>query len=313
MSASFGTLGRFINDLFNDPVSAWDHFKNGTTNDTNEKVAKNTNAINKQIADENLAFQRENLDYQKALQQQVFEREDTSYQRTVEDMRAAGLSPLSMQSTNGAGEVISTGALHNDYQHQGWTAQNNGFAELLPMINSIADSAAQRDAIRAQTRATDAYASAQELDNKFQYANNILDLRRKGLLSSREYYDMTDYLNSRSFRDYYGITNDMTPDERRAAITMRSLGFSNASFASEFDDNIHADKNGSYLYDWHAGNSENSISNDLAKFMLGSSIASGLGDIIKSVNPFPKIDFGSNSNSKSKRGFDFNPYYNGWK
>lgn len=88
------------------------------TNQANKDIARETNAVNKAIADQNLAFQRENLDYQKALQQQLFEREDTSYQRTVSDMRAAGLSPLSMQNTNGAGEVVSTQALNNDYQAQ---------------------------------------------------------------------------------------------------------------------------------------------------------------------------------------------------
>lgn len=88
------------------------------TNQANKDIASETNEVNKAIADQNLAFQRENLDYQKSLQQQLFEREDTSYQRTVSDMRAAGLSPLSMQNTNGAGEVVSTQALNNGYQAQ---------------------------------------------------------------------------------------------------------------------------------------------------------------------------------------------------
>lgn len=87
-------------------------------NEANLGIARDTNATNKAIADENLNFQRENLEYQKALQQQIFEREDTSYQRTKADMLAAGLNPLSMQGTNGAGEAIATQPLNNNFQSQ---------------------------------------------------------------------------------------------------------------------------------------------------------------------------------------------------
>lgn len=104
-----------------------------STNAANERIANNTNSINKsiqdsvnasneKIANENLAYQRENLEYQKALQQQIFDREDTSYQRTVEDMRNAGLSPLTMNGTNGSGSVVDTTALNNNYQAQGYNA-----------------------------------------------------------------------------------------------------------------------------------------------------------------------------------------------
>lgn len=46
-------------------------------------------------------------DYMKALQEKIFQREDTAYQRTAEDMRKAGLNPLSMQGTNNAGSAVS--------------------------------------------------------------------------------------------------------------------------------------------------------------------------------------------------------------
>lgn len=105
-----------------------------------------TNQINKDIAAENLAFQRENLDYQKALQQQIFEREDTAYQRTVDDMRAAGLSPLSMQSTNGAGEAIATEALHNDYQHQKYDL--SALSQLNEALTNAIDVNVRRDELR---------------------------------------------------------------------------------------------------------------------------------------------------------------------
>ena len=88
------------------------------TNQTNLDIATNTNETNKAIADENLQYQKDLFEYNKALQEEVFNREDTAYQRTKLDMLAAGLNPLSMQGTNGAGEIIPQTAPQNNFQAQ---------------------------------------------------------------------------------------------------------------------------------------------------------------------------------------------------
>lgn len=89
-----------------------------STNDMNYKIAQETNETNKYIAEQNLSLQKEWNEYQRALQQELFEREDTAYQRTANDMMAAGLNPLSMQGTNGAGQIVSTSAPQNNFQAQ---------------------------------------------------------------------------------------------------------------------------------------------------------------------------------------------------
>lgn len=69
-------------------------------NDTNLQATRETNALKEKH------FQ-EQLDYTKATQQETWRREDTSYQRTVADLQAAGLSPLAMNGTNDAGAVVN--------------------------------------------------------------------------------------------------------------------------------------------------------------------------------------------------------------
>lgn len=142
------------------------------TNQANRDIAKETNATNLQIAQENLGYQRELQEYNKALQQQIFEREDTSYERTARDMRNAGLNPLAMQGTNGAGEAIAQSPLNNSFQAQtGAPMQAPQFQKANTMmspiqalgqfssvlgtvinsVESIKNGVANRDALRKQT------------------------------------------------------------------------------------------------------------------------------------------------------------------
>lgn len=128
------------------------------TNYFNRQIAQETNETNRQIAEQNLGFQRQMQDYNRALQQQIFEREDTSYQRTAQDMLAAGLNPLDMQGTNGAGEVISQSPLENTFQ-----AQNGA-----PMQAHQNESFQQENAFNSAMSASSALASVAEAFNSIE-------------------------------------------------------------------------------------------------------------------------------------------------
>ena len=78
---------------------------------------------NKRVNDLNFQLQKENLAYQKDLQNIIFGREDNAVQRRVNDLRKAGLSPtLAAGSAAGAGSVVSTSAPQRVSDLQGYLA-----------------------------------------------------------------------------------------------------------------------------------------------------------------------------------------------
>lgn len=82
----------------------------------------------KEIAEKNLAFQRETLDYQKSLQSQIFEREDNSVQRRAADMEAAGINKA-LAAGNGASAGEAIGVITPQIDAS-WADSISGFAGL---------------------------------------------------------------------------------------------------------------------------------------------------------------------------------------
>ncbi len=111
-------LGDILGAAANIGGAIFGYNSNKETNEANLEATRLTNQTNKEIADQNLAFQKQKYNYEQQLQERLFGREDTSYQRTVSDMKAAGLSPLMMSGLNQAGSNVLNTTPHNDYQAQ---------------------------------------------------------------------------------------------------------------------------------------------------------------------------------------------------
>lgn len=81
----------------------------------------------------------ENLNYQKALQQQIFNREDNSVQRRVADLQAAGLSKtLAAGDGAGAGTVVSTSPFSGGYSGSNFSGSSfNGKAPRMSQIDLV--------------------------------------------------------------------------------------------------------------------------------------------------------------------------------
>lgn len=196
------------NGLFSNPTGAWDKFKNG-----------DTNTVNKQIADENLQYQYDNLNYLKELQQTIFNREDSAYQRTVNDMRAAGLSPLTMQSQNGAGEAIQTEAPQN-----GFRMQDKGVGEVLSGMLGLLNSKQDYDIGKEQQRIQAATADSAETDalfNKLSFANRLAN---SDYDTMRNFYSLQDAQSAADYNKTFGFNSSMSPEEKMIFILGKQFG-----------------------------------------------------------------------------------------
>lgn len=117
--------------------------------------------------------QDENLNYQKALQQQIFNREDTAVQRRVNDLEAAGLNKnLAAGSAANSGSVVST----TPAQFGSSPGEFGSMLDALAAKTQIDSQKAmtenykvQNDVLREQLAGIDKDNYSKVLDNKLKY------------------------------------------------------------------------------------------------------------------------------------------------
>lgn len=231
------------------------------TNEANKEITQSTNQTNYQIAQDNLALQREQQEYEKQRDQLTMQREDTALQRKVADGRAAGLSSLaSIGATGSSASVaptITTPQL--DYKADKWTAQKPNtptqmdkismITGILGSINQAANTVNQlyngdsSRQLQAQQLATmqQAYAFAQssqplqleamQLANAgamYQNQGQIYNNKLRKFQAANEYGKASDYANFRYQYEKYGIRPNDSSEERMKKKIM-SFVFGNES------------------------------------------------------------------------------------
>ncbi len=128
---------------------------------------------------ENLQMQKEQMEYTKKLNEEIMKREDTAYQRQVNDLRKAGLSPL-MADNGGAG----AGGTMTPYQSPQDTTDYNALGANFntAMANISSNKFTQQDlnikssATNAQNEKTNAETEGIKIDNIHREEKHLAEL-----------------------------------------------------------------------------------------------------------------------------------------
>ena len=112
-------------------------FNTKATNEANKETTQMTNDLNKQIADKNLALQREQYEYQKSLNDIQMQREDTAIQRMVSDARNAGVSPLANLQGSSSTALTSAPAPQSNMHYEGYNHQSADLSSLSGIGNIL--------------------------------------------------------------------------------------------------------------------------------------------------------------------------------
>lgn len=120
---------------------------------TGQKSAEKQNA-------QNLAYQRDLLDYQKQLQQQIFAREDTAFSRAYEDASKFGINPMSIAGSSAqAGSPVPMSAPSSNVDYSAFSGLR-GFetglsalgaaSQVSSAVNEFKTGNIQRDLLRSE-------------------------------------------------------------------------------------------------------------------------------------------------------------------
>lgn len=173
------------------------------------------------LATENFDLQKQNLEYQKNLQQTLFDREDNAYQRTVSDMRAAGLSPLALSSVNGAGSAVATEAPQNSAQPVNKLAS---YMQTLQFLGNMTEQVSKISNNLASSNISSLQGSLLSKENSTYYEKYGLDYRKALAEALTTEANLNDFLYDRAYMRLFGITSSMSKEERLFQILKNVIG-----------------------------------------------------------------------------------------
>lgn len=298
-SAAAGTMGTMISQGAGAIASLAGMLGNAAgniwSNITGQANVEATNETNKEIALWNILQQQEtnkmnygmfkkNLDYQKALNEQIMQREDTSYQRTVADMRKAGLNPLTMSGLNGSGGNVANVApysqepITNNYQPETFRPNvqiQNLTMEALQAMNELQNFEIGEDFQRQQKAIADS-AEFKAKEDGLTYMNKVMDTKMNSLTKR---YMLEDLARNMIFNEEHGLFNGMTEIDRNTRFVKNALGDKPDKTSMFFKDNKISIE----------GKIDNNIK-DYAKERLLLQLGSGILDTIKQIGEFKKIN-----------------------
>lgn len=172
-------------------------------------------AVDYKQSKENLAFQREQFEYQKQLNQLQMEREDTAHQREAADLEAAGLSKT---LTAGGGSGSSTASLHSAPAPQRQADTMNRILQGM----QIGQNFAQLKKIQAETANI-----GMDADYKAEQINNLRE--------ERAGQEIANAIANRNLLNYNLNTQQL---EANIALTLKqieNIGFNQDLRTSELD------------------------------------------------------------------------------
>lgn len=122
------------------------------TNYFNKKQQDKANNVTQQ----NNAFSQEQYlderNYNRELQERLFQREDNAYTRTKDDLLNAGYSPLAINGTNEAGNVVSQAQMPELSSINPFQAQNMDFGQLADILAQADSRQLERDKFEYQKK-----------------------------------------------------------------------------------------------------------------------------------------------------------------
>lgn len=222
--------------------------KSNATKDreSNEKIQQANRESNEKINAENLAYQREALDYQKALNEQTMQREDSAAQRSVSDMRSAGLSPLVNFTPSQTSTLSSGSALQNmaPYEEQGLFNRHQSAMDRLTQLQSVVSSITDTAKSFQELQSLRLQNQSQQLQNTYDESTVYSRINQQYAQEIINNYDRLDRVKKAQYDAYYGIHSGMSDYEKYARIIARTLGVTSGS---TFVYPYYTDKNNSYV------------------------------------------------------------------